>query len=444
MVNMEITTKAAFRRFVKEVDISSIDWCMVGLATSARLPGGKKQVIDVQPIISFRSGDAKGTTAALKHVAEDQPFAYLLELAVSIDNAEFAERIDEVAGDTTRTLTSEYLEALVNDIFRWIPPAEYGDHANLAALAQMMQAGVPECKMPMHEYSYVVVFDQLDQPVKGRGQTILRLLARSKGWIPASCDLDVFEAGMFEPGNLKVKVVNTTEGPALHELWEQIRQTLLITRGYVPTVVSCDWFLRYWDYYLPEHLRFCTGAEGRLGGSVGNGDGSVDPEELPHEERAVILMNHGFFNFNSTAEGKNMLEGRLTSGMTAMKGAKFGGGASGMGTLEGIDERVVIGPGSLVGANGNAGISLGEESTIAAGCSPQAGQRIYPVCDENDPEFYERILAMRDPDRQYDGDDFVYGSDLSGADGVLISHHPTTMVVRPSSSARKLNEALYG
>ena len=106
-------------------------------------------------------------------------------------------------------------------------------------------------------------------------------------------------------------------------------------------------------------VRIADAARVRLGAFLGEG---------------VTVMHEGFINFNASAEGPNMVEGRISAGVTVAPGADLGGGSSIMGTLSGGNQTPVsIGRNCLVGANAGAGIPLGDNCTIEAGLYVTAG-----------------------------------------------------------------------
>ncbi len=418
-------SKTAFKRFTRDTNVGPVKWGMIGLATYAKIGDGPDVLVAVNPLSSFRLNHSPGTLKVLVRLAD-------------MIRSERGGDIPIGPVDGTWPLHSRALDYVLDQAFRWIHASDYPDHHNVQLLDRLRK-NVPEHHMPGHYYAPVFVLDGFGCNLTDRGQVTMRLLARSRGWVPSNYDLDAFEAGLFAAeSGLKLMVVNTTEGPVLGSMWEDVKVEMILRRGHAPSVINADWFMRLWDYFIPPSMRFCVGSEARLGASLGWGDGSVDADDIDPDEHKVVFMKAAFANYNSTAEGDNMNEGRLSSESTLKQGAKMGGGGSTMGTLEGIDEPVTVGERTLIGALGNAGISLGADCVVAAGVAPQAGQRIYP---EGPDEFVQWVLSHRDPDTEYEGEDYVYGRDLSGADGLQITG--PALVVRPSKGSRHRNAGLY-
>ena len=68
-------------------------------------------------------------------------------------------------------------------------------------------------------------------------------------------------------------------------------------------------------------------------------------------------MHEGFVNFNAGTIGPNMVEGRVSQGVTVESGTDLGGSASTAGTLSGGGNTVItIGKDCLVSANAGTGI----------------------------------------------------------------------------------------
>jgi 2,3,4,5-tetrahydropyridine-2-carboxylate N-succinyltransferase len=139
-------------------------------------------------------------------------------------------------------------------------------------------------------------------------------------------------------------------------------------------------------------------------------------------------MHEGFVNFNAGAMGPNMIEGRLSQGVTMDSGSDLGGSASTMGTLSGGGKIILsLGKDCLLGANAGTGIPLGDRCTIEAGLYITAGTAVQ-VLDEN--RNLVRIAKARE---------------LSGNDDMLFIRNSQTGVVecRTNRKAIELNETLH-
>jgi 2,3,4,5-tetrahydropyridine-2-carboxylate N-succinyltransferase len=94
-------------------------------------------------------------------------------------------------------------------------------------------------------------------------------------------------------------------------------------------------------------------------------------------------MHEGFINFNAGALGPNMIEGRVSQGVTVSGGTDLGGSASTAGTLSGGGNIVIsIGKDCLISANAGTGIPLGDRCTIEAGLYITPGT-VVQIMDEN-------------------------------------------------------------
>ncbi len=216
-------------------------------------------------------------------------------------------------------------------------------------------------------------------------------------------------------GNIFSQLPNvawTSEGaidPA--ELTE--RQLQARIKGGVLEVTGIDKFPRMTNYVVPTGIRIAHSARVRLGAYLGEG---------------TTVMHEGFINFNAGAMGPNMIEGRLSQGVTMQAGSDLGGGASTMGTLSGGGEIVLtIGRDCLIGANGGTGIPLGDRCTIEAGLYVTAST-IVQVLDEK--RNFVKVARARE---------------LAGQSDMLFIRNSQTGVVecRTNQKAIKLNEALH-
>jgi 2,3,4,5-tetrahydropyridine-2-carboxylate N-succinyltransferase len=176
------------------------------------------------------------------------------------------------------------------------------------------------------------------------------------------------------------------------------------------SVTSVDKFPQMTDYVFPSGVRIADARRVRLGAHLAEG---------------TTVMHEGFVNFNAGTLGASMVEGRISQGVVIGDGTDIGGGASIMGTLSGGGKEVIsVGQGSLIGANGGLGISLGDECIIEAGLYVTAGTRVLTPDGET-----------------------VKAKELSGADGLLFRRNSVTGAVevlpRSGSSWGGLNAALH-
>jgi 2,3,4,5-tetrahydropyridine-2,6-dicarboxylate N-succinyltransferase len=137
------------------------------------------------------------------------------------------------------------------------------------------------------------------------------------------------------------------------------RRLELAAAGRAPRVLAADKFPRMVDYVTPSGVRIADADRVRLGAHLAEG---------------TVLMPEGYCNYNAGTLGPAMIEGRISAGVTVGPNSDIGGGASIMGTLSGGGtERITVGRGCLIGANGGVGISLGDNCTIEAGLYVTAG-----------------------------------------------------------------------
>ncbi|PXY32412.1 2,3,4,5-tetrahydropyridine-2,6-dicarboxylate N-succinyltransferase [Prauserella muralis] len=201
-------------------------------------------------------------------------------------------------------------------------------------------------------------------------------------------------------------VVWTNHGPCPVEGFEATRLRLR-SRGGV-TVYSVDKFPRMVDYVLPSGVRIGDADRVRLGAHLAGG---------------TTVMHEGFVNFNAGTLGASMVEGRISAGVVVGDGTDIGGGASIMGTLSGGGKEVIsLGERCLIGANGGAGISLGDDTVIEAGLYVTAGTKV--------------VVEGRS----------VKARELSGISGALFRRNSATgavEVVPRTGSGVELNAALH-
>jgi 2,3,4,5-tetrahydropyridine-2-carboxylate N-succinyltransferase len=125
------------------------------------------------------------------------------------------------------------------------------------------------------------------------------------------------------------------------------------------------------NYVVPSGVRIAHTARVRLGAYVGEG---------------TTVMHEGFINFNAGTEGPNMVEGRISAGVTVGAGSDLGGGCSTMGTLSGGGNIVIsVGKDCLLGANAGLGIPLGDRCTVEAGLYLTAGTRVRLLDESGTP-----------------------------------------------------------
>ena len=137
----------------------------------------------------------------------------------------------------------------------------------------------------------------------------------------------------------------------LNEIEE--RQFKARLEGQVLEVSAVDKFPKMTNYVIPSGARIAHSARVRLGAYVGEG---------------TTVMHEGFINFNAGTLGPNMIEGRVSQGVTVSGGTDLGGSASTAGTLSGGGNIVIsIGKDCLIAANAGTGIPLGDRCTIEAG-----------------------------------------------------------------------------
>ncbi|WP_092531013.1 2,3,4,5-tetrahydropyridine-2,6-dicarboxylate N-succinyltransferase [Amycolatopsis arida] len=201
-------------------------------------------------------------------------------------------------------------------------------------------------------------------------------------------------------------VVWTNHGPCPVEGFESTRLRLR-GRGAV-TVYGVDKFPRMVDYVVPAGVRIGDADRVRLGAHLAQG---------------TTVMHEGFVNFNAGTLGASMVEGRISQGVVVGDGTDIGGGASIMGTLSGGGREVIsLGERCLIGANGGAGISLGDDSVVEAGLYVTAGTKV--------------VVEGRT----------VKARELSGISGVLFRRNSTTGAVEAvprDGRGVELNAALH-
>jgi 2,3,4,5-tetrahydropyridine-2-carboxylate N-succinyltransferase len=191
------------------------------------------------------------------------------------------------------------------------------------------------------------------------------------------------------------------------------RQLAARLEGRVLEVSSVDKFPRMTNYVVPGGVRIAHTARVRLGAYVGEG---------------TTVMHEGFINFNAGTEGPNMVEGRISAGVTVGSGSDLGGGCSTMGTLSGGGDIVIsVGKDCLLGANAGLGIPLGDRCTLEAGLYLTAGTRVNLLDENGDPVST------------------VKARELAGQSDLLFRRNSLTGAVEclANRSAVELNQALH-
>lgn len=183
--------------------------------------------------------------------------------------------------------------------------------------------------------------------------------------------------------------------------------------GRVLEVAAIDKFPKMTNYVVPKGVRIAHSARVRLGAYVGEG---------------TTVMHEGFINFNAGTEGPNMIEGRVSQGVTVGSGTDLGGSASTAGTLSGGGNIVIsIGKDCLISANAGTGIPLGDRCTIEAGLYITPGT-VVQIMDE-DKNFLKLVKAR----------------ELAGQSEMLFLRNSQSGVIecRTNRRAIELNPALH-
>ena len=204
----------------------------------------------------------------------------------------------------------------------------------------------------------------------------------------------------------------TSVGPiAIEELPEAITKAHLNHQQL--EVFAVDKFPKMVNYVVPTGVRIADASRIRLGAYLGDG---------------TTVMHEGFVNFNAGALGPNMVEGRISQGVTLGSGSDLGGSASTMGTLSGGGNiNISIGENCLIGANAGTGIPLGDRCTIEAGLYITAGMGISLV-----DEFGEVMSTVK-------------ARELAGKSDMLFIRDSQNgnIVCRTNRKAIELNDQLH-
>lgn len=245
-----------------------------------------------------------------------------------------------------------------------------------------------------------------DAPIDSTAEAYLKLhLLSHRLALPNTLNLD----GLFE----HLPTVAWTSAGAVDPAALPQRMAAARASGQALTVHGVDKFPRMTDYVVPSGVRIADASRVRLGAYLGEG---------------TTVMHEGFLNFNAGALGPNMVEGRVSQGVTLGANTDLGGSASTMGTLSGGGQIVIsIGEHCLVGANAGCGIPLGDRCTIEAGLYVTAGA-IVEVLDENGAAV--RIVKARE---------------LAGQSDMLFIRHSATgaLQCRTNRAAIALNPKLH-
>lgn len=265
--------------------------------------------------------------------------------------------------------------------------------AALASLAESDQALVL-CVLPT------------DTPIADTASAYLKLhLLSHRLALPNSLNLDNIFAHL-------PNVAWSDRGPIAID---EVQSALIAARleGRPLHISSIDKFPRMTNYVIPTGVRIADSARVRLGAYLGDGS---------------TVMHEGFVNFNAGALGPNMVEGRISQGVTVGAHTDLGGSSSTMGTLAGGGSIVItVGEHCLLGANAGTGIPLGDRTTIEAGLYITASTPVQ-VLDETGSEV--RMVKARE---------------LAGVSDLLFIRNGRTGRVecRTNRRAIELNDALH-
>jgi 2,3,4,5-tetrahydropyridine-2,6-dicarboxylate N-succinyltransferase len=116
------------------------------------------------------------------------------------------------------------------------------------------------------------------------------------------------------------------------------------------------------DYVWPEGVNIADSIRVLLGAYLAPG---------------TMVTPVGFCGLNAGTLGPCMVEGRVSTGVVIGEGCHVGAGASLMGVISGGGRELVsLGARCLLGANSGAGIPLGDDCVIEAGCYVTAGSLV--------------------------------------------------------------------
>ncbi|SEI45230.1 2,3,4,5-tetrahydropyridine-2-carboxylate N-succinyltransferase [Allopseudospirillum japonicum] len=252
----------------------------------------------------------------------------------------------------------------------------------------------------------VATFIESDQAPANVPEVYLKLHLISHRMVkPHTLDL----SGMF---GVLPNVAWTSEGAIdINELGA--RQLAARLQGRTLSVDCVDKFPKMTDYVVPMGVRIADTARVRLGAYLGEG---------------TTIMHEGFVNFNAGTEGPNMIEGRISAGVTVGAGSDLGGGCSTMGTLSGGGNIVIsVGKECLLGANAGIGIPLGDRCTVEAGLYITSGSKVTVLDDQG-----QEVQVVR-------------ARELAGQSDLLFRRNSTNgrLECLTNRSAVELNTALH-
>ncbi len=283
------------------------------------------------------------------------------------------------------------------------------DASSLNTFAQALDAGeLKETSQALAsgDHQLIAVWLERDSAIESTAAAYLKLhLLSHRLALPNSLNLDNIFAHL-------PNVAWTTRGPvAVEELPAAL--IAAATANEHLEVMSVDKFPKMTNYVVPTGVRIADASRIRLGAYLGEG---------------TTVMHEGFINFNAGAIGPNMIEGRVSQGVTVGAHTDLGGSSSTMGTLSGGGAIVIsVGESCLIGANAGTGIPLGDRCTIEAGLYITAGTRI-SLLDETGAEVRK-----------------VKARELAGGDDMLFIRNSETGRIECRSNRRaiELNEQLH-
>ena len=267
------------------------------------------------------------------------------------------------------------------------------------------------------EMEYLEVFSESVRPIV---VTLLQKDSSPKTVPEAYLKLHLLSHRLVQPNSLNLdglfgilpNVAWTNVGAVDPEELDLVQLNARIN-GRVVEVASVDKFPKMSNYVVPSGVRIAHSARVRLGAYLGEG---------------TTVMHEGFVNFNAGAVGPNMIEGRISQGVTIGSGTDIGGSASTAGTLSGGGNTLItIGQECLISANAGTGIPLGDRCTIEAGLYITPGTLVQ-VMDEKKKKV-----------------EVVKARDLAGHSDMLFLRNSQTGVVecRSNKKAIELNKILH-
>ncbi len=294
-------------------------------------------------------------------------------------NTGSAAAIADVLGELTTGSyfpTGDQLAAMVAQFVAFEGDGKvHGNVDALRALAAFSGAGAAAGHRRVPIISVVTAL--ADAPVSA-GDVYLRLFLLSHRHVqPNGVSLD----GAF--GKLN-NVVWTNAGPIDPDLFDSARSAARLAGTHMH-VYGVDKFPRMVDYVVPAGVRIADASRVRLGAYLGEG---------------TVVMHEGFINFNAGTVGPNMVEGRISQGVTVHADSDLGGGCSTMGTLSGGGTEIIsVGERCLIGANAGIGLALGNDCTVEAGLYVTSGTPVLAIglgADGADEKMKAGQLSGRD------------------------------------------------